>query len=94
MVPLLIGWAKVPPHRANATSLAAIIPISIVGGLIYYFGRSKPAVDLRFAGLLAVGSVVGAYLGARFAHRVPERVMLQVVAVLLAAVGVKEILAP
>lgn len=94
MVPLLIDWAKVPPHNANATSLAAIVPISIVGGLIYYFGRSHPAVDLHFAALLAVGSVVGAYLGARFSRRVPERVLLQAVAVLLAGVGLKEIVAP
>lgn len=94
MVPLLIGWAKVRPHNANATSLAAIVPISIVGGLIYYFGAARPAVDLRFAGLLAVGSVVGAYLGARFAARVPERLLLQGVTILLTAVAVKEIVAP
>jgi uncharacterized membrane protein YfcA len=94
MVPLQIMSGRVRPHNASANSLAAIVPISLVGGLIYYFGSRRPEVDLGFAGLMAIGSVVGAFVGARFAHRVPERQLLYVVAILLAAVGVKELISP
>src|SRR6202023_2632996 len=53
MIPLLVLWAKLPQHRANGTSLLAIIPIAVVGALVYYF-QGSPQVDLRFAVLLIV----------------------------------------
>ena len=94
MIPLLVLWAKVPQHKANGTSLLAIIPIAIVGALVYYFHGSRPQVDLGFALLLIIGSVIGAYLGARAMNRIPEAQLKVAVAVLLAAVGLKELLFP
>jgi uncharacterized membrane protein YfcA len=60
---LLVGMAQ---HRAHATSLAAIIPIAIVGASI--FGRADN-VDLVAAGLLVVGSVGGVQVGTRLMDR-------------------------
>ena len=94
MVPLLVLWAKVPQHKANGTSLLAIIPIAIVAALVYYFGSSRPQVDLGFALLLSAGSVVGAYLGARLLNRIPEAQLKAAMAALLALVGLKELLFP
>jgi uncharacterized membrane protein YfcA len=94
MIPLLVLWAKVPQHRANGTSLLAIIPIAVVGALVYYFQGARPQVDLGFALLLMIGSVVGAYLGARLASRIPELQLKLAVVVLMVAVGFKELLFP
>lgn len=94
MIPLLVLWAKLPQHRANGTSLLAIIPIALVGTLVYYFQSSHPQVDLGFALLLIIGSVAGAYLGARAIGRIPEPQLKAAVALLMAAVGVKELLFP
>ena len=95
MVPLQVMLARTPQLKANANSLAAIVPISIAGVLVYYFGgRGGPQVDFRFALLLLVGGVVGAYVGARLASHVPEVWLGRVVAVVLAAVGLKEIISP
>jgi uncharacterized membrane protein YfcA len=95
MVPLQVMLAKTTQLEANAASLAAIVPISIAGVFVYYFaGRGGPQVDFRFALLLVIGGVVGAYVGARIASRVPEVWLGRVVAVILAAVGLKEIVSP
>jgi uncharacterized protein len=94
MIPLLVLWAKLPQHHANGTSLLGIIPIAIVGALVYYFQGGKPQVDLGFALLLIIGSVVGAYLGARAMSRIPEANLKLAVAVLLAVVGLKELVFP
>jgi uncharacterized protein len=96
MIPLLVLWAKVDQHKANGTSLLAIIPIAIVGALVYYFQPvgGRPQVDLSFALLLIIGSVVGAYLGARAASRIPEAQLKVAVVVLMVAVGFKELLLP
>lgn len=95
MVPLQVMLAKSSQLEATATSLAAIIPISIAGVLVYYFaGRGGAQVDFRFALLLVAGGVVGAYLGARIADRVPEAWLGRVVAIVLALIGLKQLVSP
>jgi len=43
---------------------------------------------------LVIGSVLGAYAGARLLKRIPDRPLRIGVAVLLIAVGVKELIVP
>ena len=94
MVPLLAVWTKLPQHRANGTSLLAIVPIAVVGAVAYYFSFSRPQVDLGFALLLIIGSTLGAYLGARWIARLPDRYLKLAVGVLLLVVGLKELVWP
>ena len=70
MVPamvLLIGFGQ---HRAQATSLAAIVPIATVGALV--FGQAG-SVDLAAAAVLAGGSLLGVRAGARLMHRLSDQ---------------------
>jgi uncharacterized membrane protein YfcA len=92
IVPLQIVWLKTDPRRASGTSLAAIMPIALVGSAAYYFGRVPGQVDFPVAFFLVIGSTVGAYVGARVVDRVPERALKILVAVVLAVVGLDEIL--
>jgi uncharacterized protein len=94
MVPLLVLWTRMPQHKANGTSLLAIVPIALAGVLVYYFRAGRPQVDLGFALLLVIGSVLGSYLGARAMYRIPEPQLKVAVAALLALVGLKELLFP
>jgi uncharacterized membrane protein YfcA len=94
MVPLLVLWTRMSQHRANGTSLAAIIPIALAGVAVYYFQGSHPQVDTGFALLLVIGSVFGAYLGARLMYRIPEKELKVFVAIVLLVVGLKELLLP
>jgi uncharacterized membrane protein YfcA len=94
MVPLQVLWAGVEQHKANATSLVAIIPIAITAVPIYYFRKGTPQVDFHMALFLVIGSVVGAYIGARLLHLIPDRALNLGVAAVLAVIGVKEILFP
>ncbi len=84
-------WARTTQRQASGTSLASILPIALVGALVYYFGKGRPQIDLTVAFFLVVGSVVGAYIGAHASKRVPEHALKIVVALLLLVVGVKEI---
>lgn len=69
MVPLLVLAASLSQHEAHATSLAAIVPLAIVGAAA--FGAAGE-IDFAVAALLATGSLVGAPVGARILARVPE----------------------
>ena len=70
MVPALVLLLGFGQHRAQATSLAAIVPIAAVGALI--FGRAD-SVDLAAAVALAVGSMLGVQAGARLMHRLSDQ---------------------
>ena len=94
MVPLQVLWAKVPQHKANATSLVAVIPIAITALPIYYFRKGTPQVDFHFALFLIIGSVVGAFIGARLLNRIPDRELQLGVAAILLVIGVKEVVLP
>ena len=91
MVPLQVIWAGRTQHRATGTSLAAILPIGVVAAATYYFGRSSPQTDLTVAFFLAVGGIVGAFFGSLAARRISDRALSMIFAVLLVAVGLKEV---
>ena len=61
---------------------------------IYYFRKGSPQVDLHAALFLVIGSVVGAYIGARLLSRIPDRELKFGVALILGVVGLKELLLP
>jgi uncharacterized membrane protein YfcA len=94
MVPLQVLYARQSQHQANGTSLAAVVAIGVVGAVLYYFAGSRPQLDLGFAGLLVLGGIPGAYLGAHLVNRLPERQLKMGMAVLLTLVAAKEIIAP
>ena len=94
LVPLQVLWTDTPQRNANANSLVAIVPIALAALPIYYFRKGSPQIDLYAALFLVIGSVTGAYIGARLLSRIPDRQLKIAVAVVLAAVGVKELLLP
>lgn len=85
MVPLLVLWAGYDQRDAHATSIGAIVPISIAGILTFGLAGHVHWVD---AAALAVGAVVGARVGAAWLARIDERVLRIVFGIFLVAVGV------
>jgi uncharacterized membrane protein YfcA len=87
-------WTDTSQRNANANSLVAIIPIAIAALPIYYFRKGSPQVDFHVALFLIIGSVVGAYIGARMLSRIPDRQLKFAVALVLGVVGIKELVFP
>lgn len=93
LIPGFTGLLSMPQRRAVANSLLAIIPIAIVGVVVYYFGTSRPAIHPSLAIVLAVGSVIGAPLGAALAYRVPERALRVGLGLIMIAAAVRLLVA-
>lgn len=70
MVPLMTAWLGVPMQKASGTSLIAIMILAIPGTVTQLLLGN---VNLVAGVCLAVGSIPGAMLGARFVKRIPER---------------------
>jgi uncharacterized membrane protein YfcA len=85
VVPLLILAARFRPRPAMATSVAAIILISLVGAATYALhGEVKPGA----AAVIGIPSVAGAVAGTVLQQRLATRTLSLAFAAFLAALGV------
>lgn len=84
MVPALVLLVGMAQHRAHATSLAAVVPIGVVGALV--FGQAR-SVDVLAAALLAGGSLLGVQAGTRAMARLSAERLALVFAAFVTAVA-------
>lgn len=88
MVPILTLVFGVPIKRAVGTSLAAIVLVSAVGIAAEMIVRPQ---NIRWVSALALalGSLLGAQIGARILRGLPARTLRRVFAVFIALAGLK-----
>ena len=86
VVPLLVLAARFEERPAMATSLAAIVVISLVGAVTYALhGEVKPGA----AAVVGLPAVAGAVAGPALQQRLATRTLSLAFAALLVAVGVR-----
>ena len=84
-VPALMLWFGMSQHKAQGTSLGALLaPVGLLAFWEYY--RDGNA-DLRVAALLAVGFFVGGYFGAHWAQHISDFALRRIFAVGLVLLG-------
>ena len=86
IVPALVFILAFPQHKAQGTSLAALLlPVAILGVINYW---KEKDVDVNAAVAIAVGVFVGAYFGSKFAINLEPAAMRKVFACFLMAVSI------
>jgi uncharacterized protein len=86
MVPAMVVGFGIPAAVAKGTSLAVIIPTSIMGTLR---NRSNSNVDLRLAAVVGIAGVVSAYLASKISVGLSETTSNRLFAALLTAVALR-----
>ena len=89
MVPLLILVAGMDQRRASATSLAAIVPAALAGSLTYF---ANGEIDLLAALFVAIGGIVGSWIGSWLLRRLSLGWLRWMFIALLIAVAVRRVL--
>ncbi|MBI3946760.1 MAG: sulfite exporter TauE/SafE family protein [Armatimonadetes bacterium] len=89
MVPALVFFGKMPMKAATLTSLAVIVPTAIVGLYNRLSNSGGGKIDWLMAGTVAVGAVIGAWLGSKMVSSAPDRLLKQVFAFLLVFTAVR-----
>lgn len=86
LVPILIYVFKVAPHQATATSLYSLSLYSFVGVLIQLFHQQIDWMAALWGGL---GVMIGAQLGVALSNKLPGKVIIQMLSILLVGVGMR-----
>ena len=90
VVPLLTRWCKLPQRKAFATSVAIILPLSLISAGIYW---SKGGFDSSIAWPYLVGGGIGGLLSGKVFHRVPLTFLRRAFGVLILYGGIRAVLA-
>jgi len=92
LVPGLILLFHFTPQEAQGTSLAVLIPpIGIFAAMVYY---QHGFVKLPVVGWIALGFVLGAFLGAKLVVRIPAAALQVAFGVILLYVGFVFVMTP
>jgi uncharacterized membrane protein YfcA len=86
VVPGLVLVLHMTQRIAHGTSLGAIVPISVAGVIGYALDRN---VDWAAGGLIILGAVGGAAIGARLLGHLPDRILRYAFAAFLLATALR-----
>jgi uncharacterized protein len=87
IVPALIYLLGYGQHQAQGTSLALImLPVGIFGVLQYY---KAGHININVVLLLAVGFLLGSFLGSKIALSIPQATIKKVFAIFLIVIAIK-----
>jgi uncharacterized membrane protein YfcA len=89
LVPLLVLLFHFDQHRAQGTTLVALVPPTGLLAFLNYAHASR--VDWRVGLLLMPGVLVGGFAGARLAQNISPRLMRRIFALLLFSVGAVQV---
>ena len=70
---LVVGLEKIlklEPHKAHASSIAIILPISLVSVFIY---MRYLTIDYSLVILISIGGIIGGFIGAKFLNKISTR---------------------
>lgn len=84
LVPMLAGVLCLDQHKAHGTSLAIIVPIAMMGTLVYGL---RGDVSWEWVAAIGGGSVIGAIVGAKLMMKVPAHRLRQVFGVYTIAIA-------
>lgn len=92
MVPALVFFLSYTQHQAQGTSLAVLtLPVVVLASVKYYKECEKMGapIDLRVAGLLAIGFIVGGYFGSSIAVKIDKDLLKKIFAIVLFYTAIK-----
>jgi uncharacterized membrane protein YfcA len=87
IVPSLVFIFGFAQHRAEGTTLAALLPPVGILAVLPFLKRGF--IDVRAAALICVGFFIGGYIGASFAVSINGNTLQKIFGILLLLVGAK-----
>jgi len=89
VVPAMVHLLDVEEHKAHATAISIILPLTVVSAVYYII---KGFADWGLTLKVVLGGLAGGYLGAKLLNVCPDRILRKIFAIFMAAAGIKMVL--
>lgn len=80
LVPAMIFLLGIEEHKAHATAISIILPLAIVSTIIYF---KSGIISYGITVKIAIGGVIGGYLGAKLLNKIPNNMLRKIFAVFM-----------
>lgn len=90
LVPLLTKWTGLDQKKAFATSVAVILPLSLVSAAVYFW---KGALDFGAAWPYLIGGGIGGLISGRVFKKIPLTLLRRAFGLLILYGGIRAVLA-
>ncbi|WHH59684.1 sulfite exporter TauE/SafE family protein [Petroclostridium sp. X23] len=88
-VPAMEIVLDVEEHRAHATALAIILPLTLVS-VFFYIRNDYVNWDLTWQ--VAIGGVIGGYVGARILKNIPSNVLRKIFGIFMIVAAIRMVI--
>lgn len=86
IVPALERFLKVPAHKAHATAISIILPLTIVSA---YFYSRQGLINMRATLIISLSGIAGGFAGAKFLRKLSGKTIRIVFAVSMIVAGLR-----
>jgi len=89
LIPALLLIFKMTQHMAQGTSIAALLlPVGILAAMKYYQAGN---LNIKFAVFMAIGFLIGGYIGAVIAQPMPDIMLRKIFGIYLLIIAIQMI---
>ncbi len=88
LVPSMEKFLKVEAHKAHATAIAVILPLSILSAFIY---QKNGSLDLTSILYVSAGGVVGGFIGAKLLNKLSSNKLHKIFGLFMIVAAMKMI---
>lgn len=75
VVPALVHYLGIEEHKAHATAISIILPLTIISSIFYI---NKNFVDWTLVYKTAIGGIIGGFIGAKLLRITPNGVLRKI----------------
>lgn len=89
VVPSLIFLVGLEDHKSHATAISIILPLSIISTIIYI---SHGVIRFDIALWVALGGVLGGFMGARLLNKIPSNILRKVFGIFMMVAAIRMVI--
>lgn len=75
VVPAMIHYLNIDDHKAHATAVAIILPLTVVSSFFYIYNSY---IDWSLVIKTAIGGIIGGYIGAKLLKVLPDKYLRKI----------------
>lgn len=90
LVPSLEKGMGLEVHKAHATTIAIILPITILSAFIYL--RQTTEINWSILLYVSIGGVIGGYLGAKYLNKISGKTLHKLFGIFMIVAAIRMIL--